>query len=154
MNLYVRIYLFKRAQNWQNIHSKYQKCNDIHSLNDLEVYIYQQFVHQIFWKVLEASFEHSRYSVEHKLNSLHHDFESTFHIDYRFSTDSYFFKTCSQRTFRKFKKILTLNRKKIIGYLCTFGFLKPTICVRYWYMPRDKQLIQGSLQMEIKDHHE
>ena len=26
------LYLLKRAQNWHNIHSKYQKCNDIHSV--------------------------------------------------------------------------------------------------------------------------
>ena len=64
INVYMRINLFKRAQNWQNIHFKYQKCNDIHSLNDLEVYINQQFVYQSIWKLLGASYEHSSYSVE------------------------------------------------------------------------------------------
>ena len=96
INVYMRIYLFKCAQNWHNIHSKYQKCNDIHSLNDLRIHIYQQIVHQIIWKVMGASYEHSRYSVEYKLNSLYHDFDSTFHIAYWFSTDTYFRKTCSQ----------------------------------------------------------
>ena len=72
--------MFKRAKNWHDIHSKYQKCSDIHSLYELEVNIYQQIVHQIIWKVLGASYENSRYSVEYKLNSLYHDFDSTFHI--------------------------------------------------------------------------
>ena len=83
----IDLYLFKRAQNWLKIHSIYQKCNDIHSPYDLEVYMYQQFVHQIIWKVLGASYEHSRYSVEYKLNSLDHDFDNTFHMAYGFSTD-------------------------------------------------------------------
>ena len=92
----MRIYLFNRAQNWHNIHSQYQKSNDIHSLHDLEVYINQQIVYQSIWKVLGASYEHSRYFVEYKLNSLYNDSDSTFLIVYCFSTDSYFRKTCSQ----------------------------------------------------------
>ena len=55
INVYMSVNLFKRGQNWQIIHSKYQMCNHIHSLNDLGVFIYQQFVYLIFWKVLEAS---------------------------------------------------------------------------------------------------
>ena len=87
INVYIRINLFKCAQNWHNIHPKYQKDNDVDSLNDLKVYFYQQFVHQIIWKVLGPSYEHSRYSAEYKLNSLYHNFDSTFHIAYWFSTD-------------------------------------------------------------------
>ena len=60
----INVYMFKCAQNWHNIHFKYQKCNDIHPLNDLEVYINQQFVYQSFLKVLGASYEHSSYSVK------------------------------------------------------------------------------------------
>ena len=64
----------------------------INTLNDLEVYIYQLFVHHMTWKVLGASSEHSRYSVEYKLNSVYYDFDNTFHSAYWFSTDSYFRK--------------------------------------------------------------
>ena len=84
-------------------------------------------VHEIniIWKVLGASNEQLRYSVEYKLNSLYHDFDSTFYTADWFSTDSYFLKTWSQHfsdkgiclvwedTYRKWKK-------KIIGNPCSF----------------------------------
>ena len=95
INVYVRIYMFKPAQNW-HIHSRYQKCNKIHSLNGLGVFIYQQLVHRLIWKVLGAIYEHSHYSVEYKLNSLYHDSDSTFHTAYLLSTNLFFRKTSSK----------------------------------------------------------
>ena len=83
-------------KNWHNIHSKYQKCNKIHSLNGLEVFTYQQLVLRLIWKVLGAIYEHSHYSVEFNLNSLYHDSDSTFHTTYLFSTYLFFRKTSSQ----------------------------------------------------------
>ena len=55
--------------------------HDIGLLN-LEVYIYQQFVYQILWKGLRASYVHSHYPVKYILYYLKHDFGSTFHIAY------------------------------------------------------------------------
>ena len=78
---YIRLYVWKRPQNWHNIHSIYQKCNDKHSLNDLEVYIYQVCSSNDF-KVLGESYELSRYSEKYKLNSLYHDFDTTFLIGF------------------------------------------------------------------------
>ena len=76
------VYLSKHAQNWHKIYSKYQECKDIYYLNDLEVFIYQQFVYHIFWDVLGASYEHSLIPFIYilSINSLYHDFYSNFHI--------------------------------------------------------------------------
>ena len=117
INVYMRIYLFKRAQNWQNIHSKYQKCN-VYTLSMILKFI---FINSLFIKYFEKYWEQVLSIHVILWNTNWNSYTTILRVLVTLLTDFLLIlislKTCSQRTFRikefvQFKKILTLNRKK------------------------------------------